>query len=67
MADDDDEPNWDAIAKMDPTIRRMRYAKIPLNRENYIMERWGKPGTEDHPAEWTDEHEDMLPSPLRRG
>lgn len=61
-----ENPNWDAIAEMDPIVRIMRGANVPLTRENYIETKYGKPGTMDHPEEWTDEHEDELPHPFRR-
>jgi hypothetical protein len=67
MSDGDpNEPNWDMIAKGDATVRMLQEAGLPLTRENYIGLKYGEPGTEDHPAEWTAEHEMDLPHPFQR-
>ena len=59
----DDEINWDAHARMDPILHAMQKHGVPLTRDNYIDLKYG---SEDMPAEWTEEHEDALPSPFRR-
>jgi|307.fasta_scaffold13188_2 hypothetical protein len=62
-----DEINWKAEAEMDPIIHAMIGAGIPLTREHYIEMKYGAPGTEDHPDDWTEDHEMSLPAPFQRG
>jgi hypothetical protein len=60
------EPDWDAVADMNPTVQIMRDTGIPLTRENYIGVKYGAPGTADYPEEWTWEHELGLPVVFQR-
>lgn len=57
-----DDIDWHAEAAMDPTLRAMMGASIPLTRENYIDAKYG---SEDMPEEWTEEHEASLPHPFQ--
>ena len=58
MADDID---WHAMAEMDPTIKSMLAAGVPMTRANYIdMHYNGEP-----PAEWNEEAEMGLPPHLQ--
>jgi hypothetical protein len=66
IPEDEDEIDWDAEIAMDPILQALRDAKLPLTRENYIDLKYGEPGTEDHPEEWTEEHEAALPHPFQR-
>lgn len=61
----DEQVDWNQYAH-DPCVRMMLRAGTPMTRENYIGVKYGSPGTEDYPQEWTDEHEDSLPAPLQR-
>ena len=63
MADEQEQPNWNAIAEMDPVVEAMQHGGVPLTRENYIAAKYG---TMDHPKEWTQDHEDGLPWPFQR-
>jgi len=63
---DEHQPNWKALAEMDPTLEAMLMAGTPLTREDYIGTKYGEPGTEDYPAEWTREHEEALPYPFQK-
>ena len=63
---DENTPNWSQMVQSDPTIRMMLRANTPMTRENYIGVKYGSPGTEDYPEQWTDEHEDSLPAPFQR-
>jgi hypothetical protein len=63
---DDDDTDWEALARLDPTVKMMREARCPMTREHYIDMKYGAPGSEDYPEEWTTEHEDSLPEPFQR-
>jgi hypothetical protein len=56
-------PRRRAMARKDPLVERMEIVGIPVTRENYIEQNWA--GL-DMPAEWTAEHEDMLPGDMQR-
>ena len=59
-----DAIDWKAEAAMDPILKAMIGARVPLTRENYIDTKYG---AEDMPEEWTEEHEAALPTPFQRG
>jgi hypothetical protein len=47
------EIDWNAVAEMNPTVRAMIKAGTPLTRANFIDAKWGAPGGDDFPDEWT--------------
>jgi len=64
-----DQPaiDWAKEADMDPVVDTMLANGGPMTRERYIQAKYGLPGSESYPTEWTDEHEDSLPGPFRGG
>ena len=59
----DEHIDWKREAEMDPILRAMMRARVPLTREHYIEAKYG---SEDMPEEWGEEHEAALPHPFQR-
>jgi len=57
----DDDVDWARLAEMDPTVRMMREAGLPMTRENYIDLNWGG----EAPKPWNEEAEMSLPGPFQ--
>jgi hypothetical protein len=56
--------NWTAHARMSPLLDGfMRFHKRPPTREEFIDLAYGD---NEMPKEWTAEHENQLPAPLRK-
>jgi hypothetical protein len=54
------EADWTELAQMDPNIRMMQQAGVPMTRENYI-----DTATNGQPEAWTEEDEMGLPPQLQ--
>lgn len=57
----EEETDWNALAEMNPTVKSMLAAGVPMTRENYLDAHFNG----DVPEEWNEEAEMGLPPQLQ--